>query len=566
MTPDLKRKYISAFFAFVALHVAIFAMQDTSVAGTFLCILPPVVAIVLAMISHEVYSSLLFGCISGVALMEINTPISEFFPRAMEDLVGGNGSKIGLLDVLSDSWNMGIVVFLVVLGILADLLNRSGGRAAFTNFAAKRIKSRRGAQFVTFLLGCVFFIDDYFNCLTVGTIMRPITDEHKVSRAKLAYLVDSTASPICMIIPLSSWVAAVSGYVSTDKINGIDLFVAQIPYNYYCLLTILMVLLISVLNVDFGPMFRHEYNAQIKNDLFSTEERLYVESDIHSPEKKGSIWDLLIPFSALVALTLVSIVYTGGFFKGELSFDNFLNAFAESNAAKALAISSVLASVCTFVYLRLRHTLSLEESMKSIPSGVRHMAGPLTILILAWVFGSVIRYGLGTNDFFATLLSDADSFKKFLPAIIFLVSLFLAFAIGSSWGAISVLAPIAVSVFDYGTSPTLCVIALSAVCAGAVCGDHSSPISDTSIMASTGAHCSLMEHIVTQLPYVLVVVIVTFFSFILAGFVQNSMVCLFMSAMMLVAAFVVIKSLSNMRHFKEVAEIQEINDNLEENV
>lgn len=553
-----RKTYFVLLALFLLAHVAVVLLPFGDIKGTALCLLPPFVAISLALVSKEVYSSLLFGTLSGAALMHADATLFNFLPQAIVTMVGGNGNKIGLLDVLSDTWNMGILVFLVQIGIFVELINNSGVRAAFSNFAARHVKSRRSAQLTTLLLGCIFFIDDYFNCLTVGTIMRPITDSQKVSRAKLAYLIDSTGAPVCMLMPISSWVAAVSGYIESENVNGIDLFFRQIPFNYYCILTILMVAIIAFLNFDFGTMFAHEYNAQIKNDIFSSEERPYAEVERSQNRAHGSFVDLIIPIVVLVSSTLTSIIYTGGFFSTALSFENFLNAFANADASRGLAISSVITISFTMCYLRFRKILSLDSLMRAIPNGIKHMAVPLSILVLAWVFGSVIRYGLGTNEFFATMLGSAENFKKFLPAMIFLVSVVLAFATGTSWGTISVLAPIAVAVFSFDANETLCVIALSAVCAGAVCGDHASPISDTSIMASTGAQCSLMDHIVTQLPYVLTVVVVSFFSFVLAGFVQNAFVCLFMSMVMMIAVLVAIKAVNSIWHFGHYAEIQEI--------
>lgn len=535
-------------------HVWLVVLYNNGVTGTAWCLLPAATAITMCLITKEVFSSLIYGSVSGAILMMSSYDVTEIPRKVVLCIVGGDGNKVGLLDILGNSWNMGIILFLVTVGVVVDLVNRSGGRKAFTMRLSSHVKNRRGAMLFTLLLGLICFIDDYFNCLTVGTVMRPVTDSHKISRAKLAYLVDSTASPICILVPLSSWVAAVSGYVETDKVNGVDLFIQQIPYNFYSILTILMIVVISLLNIDFGPMLRHEYNAQLKNDVFSTEDRPFEDSERkESLEQVGSMWDFIIPVAAMCCFSLIGILYTGGLFNGA----NFLDAFAGSEASKGLALGGILTCCFSHFYFRFRRSVSFVNSMKSIPEGLKHMAVPIAILILAWLFGNIARQGLGLGDFFATFVGSFEAYVKFLPAFIFLLACFMAFATGTSWGTIAILAPIVVSILDYSANPTTCVIGLSAVCAGAVCGDHSSPISDTSIMASTGAHCSLMDHVVTQIPYVILVVVISFVGYLLTGFVQSQIVCLFITGILLMAALLVIKAVVSVWHvglFEEMAE------------
>lgn len=549
-----RHKFVGAISFFIVLHIWLLLVYEEGMVGSVWCLLPAITAISMCVVTKEVFSSLLYGCFSGAILMMSTNDLADIPGKALLCMVGGDGSNVGLLDILGNSSNLGIILFLVSVGIVVDLVNRSGGRLAFTLWLSSHVKNRRGALLFTLLLGVVCFIDDYFNCLTVGTVVRPVTDSHKISRAKLAYLVDSTAAPVCMIAPLSSWVAAVSGYVETDKINGIDLFFMQIPYNFYCLLTILMIVFISLLNIDFGPMLRHEANAQLNDDVYSTHDRPFEDEEKkESLEHVGSMWDFIIPVVALCVCSLVGILATGGLFDGV----GFLDAFANSDASKGLAVGGFVTNIFAHFYFRLRQSVSFADSMKSIPDGIKQMVVPIAILTLAWLFGNIARQGLGIGIFFTTFIGDFGAYVKFLPAFIFLLACFMAFATGTSWGTIAILAPIVVSILNYAQTPSTCVIGLSAVCAGAVCGDHSSPISDTSIMASTGAHCSLMDHIVTQFPYVVLVVCISFIGFLMTGFVQNQVICLFMTAILLMASLLVIKAIVMVRHvglFEEMAD------------
>ena len=524
----------------------------TPFAGTFWSLLPPIVAIVLALISKEVYSSLFLGCLVGALL------VSNFHPwETVVQLVQGDN---GIVTTVSDSGNIAIIVFLVILGIMVDLMNKAGGSEAFGRWATKTVKSRGGAQLMTMLLGVLIFIDDYFNCLTVGAVMRPVTESHKISRAKLAYVIDSTAAPVCMIAPVSSWAAAVSGYVQSDNVNGIELFVAQIPYNYYCLLTLVMIVVISLLNIDYGPMLTHEYNAQVKDDLFTTEHRPFAGDDEYEEgAKKGSVLDLILPVIVLIAACVIGLIYTGGFFDGV----SFIDAFADCSAGPGLCIGSLIGVLFTFVWFWLRGAISFTKSMESIPGGFTQMIAPILILCLAWTLCNVTRNGLYSMDFVVNAMENAGSLLNILPAIIFIIGAFIGFATGTSWGTIGIMAPIVVNVFNYDDpmQQTLCVIGLAAACAGGVCGDHCSPISDTTIMASAGAHCYHLNHVYTQLPYAITVACVSFVSFLIAGFVQNVIVCLIIAVALMVGTLLVIKTIVAKKHagiFQEMAEANKV--------
>ena len=522
--------------------------SETPFAGTFWSLLPPIVAIVLALISKEVYSSLFLGCLVGALLY------TQFAP--WDTIVTLVGADYGIISVLADSGNMGIIVFLVTLGIMVDLMNKGGGSEAFGRWAKKTVHTRCGAQLLTMLLGVLIFVDDYFNCLTVGAVMRPVTESHKISRAKLAYVIDSTAAPVCMIAPVSSWAAAVSGYVQSPSINGIELFLKQIPWNYYCLLTLLMIVVISVLNIDYGSMLTHEYNAQVKDDLFTTPERPFAGADDYEAPSKGksSVLDLLVPVIVLIAVCIISLVYSGGYFDGGMTF---MEAFSAAEAGAALAIGGLIGCVFTFIYFWLRGAIGFEKSMESVPQGFIQMIAPILILTFAWTLCSFTRNAMYSADFVSNAMANVGDLRMFLPAIIFIIGAAIGFATGTSWGTIGIMAPIVVSVFNYDVEPILCTIGLAAACSGGVMGDHCSPISDTTIMASAGAHCYHLNHVFTQLPYALTVAAVSFVSFILAGLIQNVFVNLLIAVVLMVATLLVIRAIVAKKHagiFQEMAE------------
>ena len=522
--------------------------SETPFAGTFWSLLPPIVAIVLALISKEVYSSLFLGCLVGALLY------TQFAP--WDTIVTLVGADYGIISVLADGGNMGIIVFLVTLGIMVDLMNKGGGSEAFGRWAKKTVHTRCGAQLLTMLLGVLIFVDDYFNCLTVGAVMRPVTESHKISRAKLAYVIDSTAAPVCMIAPVSSWAAAVSGYVQSPSINGIELFLKQIPWNYYCLLTLLMIVVISVLNIDYGSMLTHEYNAQVKDDLFTTPERPFAGDDEYETGSKGksSVLDLLVPVIVLIAVCIVSLVYSGGYFDGGMTF---MAAFSAAEAGPALAIGGLIGCVFTFLYFWLRGAIGFEKSMESVPQGFIQMIAPILILTFAWTLCSFTRNAMYSADFVSNAMANVGDLRMFLPAIIFIIGAAIGFATGTSWGTIGIMAPIVVSVFNYDAEPILCTIGLAAACSGGVMGDHCSPISDTTIMASAGAHCYHLNHVFTQIPYALTVAGVSFVSFILAGLIQNVFVNLLIAVALMVGTLLVIRAIVAKKHagiFQEMAE------------
>ncbi len=476
--------------------------------ATFWALIPPVVAIVLALITKEVYSSLFVGILVG-GLFYSGFSFEGTIVHIFED---------GIIGVLSDSYNVGILVFLIILGAIVCLMNKAGGSAAFGRWASDHIKTRTGAQLTTVALGVLIFIDDYFNCLTVGSVMRPVTDKHNISRAKLAYLIDATAAPICIIAPISSWAAAVTGFVEGE--DGLSLFISAIPYNFYALLTIVMMLTIAVLNIDFGSMKIHEDNAK-KGDLFTTPDRPYGEATELEDTGKGTVKDLLIPIIALIICCVIGMIYTGGFFEGA----DFVTAFSNSDASVGLAIGSAFALVITILLYVSRRVLGFKECMDCIPEGFKAMVPAIMILTFAWTLKSMTD-SLGAAEFVAALIKgSAAGIVNLLPAIIFVVGCLLAFATGTSWGTFGILIPIVVDAFQ-ATNPTLMTIAISACMAGAVCGDHCSPISDTTIMASAGAQCNHVNHVSTQLPYAVSVAAISFITYIVAGFVQSAWISL----------------------------------------
>ena len=478
------------------------------VKNTVWALTPPIMAISLALITKEVYSSLFLGILTGAFLNADFNPVgglNQLFPN-------------GIMTVLADKWNVGILVFLVILGTMVQLMNRTGGSTAFGAWASNRIKGRSGAQLSTMLLGCLIFIDDYFNCLTVGSVMRPVTDKHKISRAKLAYLIDSTAAPICIIAPISSWAAAVSGFVKGE--NGISIFIQSIPFNFYALLTLLMMVFIIFMKLDFGPMLLHENNAR-KGDLFTTVKRKQTNERSQKEEKVGKVSDLIIPVVFLIIGCVIGMIYTGGFFEGK----SFIDAFAGSDASVGLVLGSSIALIFTIAYYLVRQSLTFGDCMDCLPEGFKQMEPAMLILTFAWTLKSMTD-SLGAATYVASLIEhSAGGLMGFLPAIIFIVAVGLAFASGTSWGTFGILIPIVVSCFQE-VDPQLMIISISACMAGAVCGDHCSPISDTTIMSSAGAQCEHLNHVTTQLPYALTAASVSFFTFLVAGFTKSALISL----------------------------------------
>ena len=466
---------------------------------------PPVIAIALALITKEVYSSLFLGILTGA------------FLNAGFDLVGTLNQVFqqGLLTVLSDKWNVGILIFLIILGMMVQLMNRAGGSAAFGQWASTHIKSRAGAQLATMLLGCLIFIDDYFNCLTVGSVMRPVTDKYNISRAKLAYLIDSTAAPVCIIAPISSWAAAVSGFVKGE--NGISIFVQSIPFNFYALLTLAMMVIIIFLDIDYGPMKTHEENA-LNGDLFTTGITEEAAETLRKGEKKiGSVIDLVLPIMMLIICCVIGMIYTGGFFEDK----GFVDAFANSDASVGLVLGSAVALIITVAFYLIRQSLPFADCMDCLPEGFKQMVPAMRILSFAWAL-KALTDSLGAAKYVASVVeSSAGNLMNFLPAIIFLIAVFLAFASGTSWGTFGILIPIVVSCFQ-GVDHQLMIISISACMAGAVCGDHCSPISDTTIMSSAGAQCIHLNHVTTQIPYAMTVAVVSFFTYLVAGFTKSA--------------------------------------------
>ena len=472
-------------------------------------LLPPVVAIALALITKEVYSSLFIGIIMG-GLLYSNFSFEGTLTHAFNN---------GIVASLADSYNVGILVFLVILGILVVLMNKAGGSAAFGRWASARIRTRVGAQLATIALGVLIFIDDYFNCLTVGSVMRPVTDKKMISRAKLAYLIDATAAPVCIIAPVSSWAAAVSSYV--EEGNGLELFIRAIPFNFYAILTIVMMIFLALTNMDFGPMQKHEKNAREKGDIFSGM-KTYADSASAHANPNGKVMDLILPIVVLIVSCVIGMIYSGGFFGPDKM--SFVEAFSNSDASVGLMLGSAVTLVITFIYYMLRRVLTFKEITDSIPEGFKSMVPAILILTFAWSLKAMTD-SLGAKQFVEALVrNSAGGFQSFLPAIIFLIACFLSFATGTSWGTFGILIPITLGVFPL-TDP-LGVVCVSACMAGAVCGDHCSPISDTTIMASAGAQCDHVTHVSTQLPYAITVAAISFVSYIIAGFIPKPYVAL----------------------------------------
>ncbi len=496
--------------------------------ATFAALLPPIIAIALALITKEVYSSLFIGIISGALIY------SNFNPWGMIT----NTFDV-MVSKLADSWNVGILIFLVVLGMMVSLVNKAGGSAAYGRWASKHIKGRTGAMISTAILGMLIFIDDYFNCLTVGSVMRPVTDKHQVSRAKLAFLIDATAAPVCIIAPISSWAAAVSSVAPEGQ--GLQLFIASIPYNFYALMTLAMVIMMALMNVDFGAMKTHEINA-MNGDIYTTAARPYADASSEEGNHKGTVMDLVLPILALIIACVLTMVYTGGFFDPESGcYMNFIDAFSGSDASLGLVLGSFIALIFTFLMYIPRKVITMKQFTESFSEGFKQMVPAILILTFAWTLSGVTN-NLGAKVFVAEFVRmTAGGLANFLPAIVFLIAVGLAFATGTSWGTFGVLLPIVCSVF---TSGELMIIAVSACLAGAVCGDHCSPISDTTIMASTGAQCEHINHVNTQLPYTMLSAGISFVGFLLAGIIQNAWIVLPICLVLMFAVLLVIKKKS----------------------
>ena len=492
--------------------------------GTFWALVPPIIAIVLALVTKEVFSSLFVGILAGALFY------SNFKPVMMLDTIINDGFIGGL----ADGWNAGIFMFLVLLGALVALMNQSGGSAAFGRWAQTHIKSRTGAMLATFALGVLIFVDDYFNCLTVGSVMRPLSDSHKISRAKLAYLIDATAAPVCMIAPISSWAAAVSGMVPEDSMNSMELFVRAIPYNFYSLLTFVFIISIVLFKVDYGPMKIREMNAILNSQLGNIDGENETVSN-----SRGRVLDLVLPVVFLIISCVVGMIYVGGFFDGE----TFVNSFANTDASVGLPLGSLVALVLTIIYLVARRVISFKDAMQCLPKGFIAMVPAILILTFAITLKNMTGL-LGAADYVAGMMGSAASgLANLLPAVIFLVACFLSFSTGTSWGTFGILIPIVVQIFPVGSE--LLIIGVSACLAGAVCGDHCSPISDTTIMSSAGAQCNHVEHVSTQLPYAMTVAAISFVCFIVAGYTQNVFISLSLGIILTIGTIFAIRTMQN---------------------
>ena len=487
--------------------------------GTFWALVPSVVAIVLALITKEAYSSLFVGVLIGGLFISQGS-----FPEFLDAVF-----KNGMVKQVSDPWNVGILFFLVMLGAMVALMNKSGAAAAFGNWAKLHIKSKVGAQLATIILGVLIFVDDYFNCLTVGSVMRPVTDKFKLSHEKLAYLIDATAAPICIIAPVSSWAAAVTGFVEGE--DGLGLFVKAIPFNFYALLTIVALFALVLLKVDFGPMKKYESAAEM---IDAKMEKLNIE------QTRGTVLDLVFPIVMLILFCVIGLIYTGGFFASGEAHKGFVDAFGSSDASVGLVLGSFAAFIVTVIWYLGRRVLKLRRCLESLPEGFKAMVPAIIILVLAWSLKGVTDT-LGAKDFVAGLVSgSAVGLMNFMPAIIFLIGIGLAFATGTSWGTFGILIPIVVAAFS-SIDPNLMIISISACMAGAVCGDHISPISDTTIMASAGAECNHVNHVNTQLPYALSVAAISFVSYIVAGVTRSALLSLLVGVVLVVGGLLLLK-------------------------
>jgi len=509
--------------------------DDVKPYATGWALLPPIIAILLALITKEVYSSLFIGILSG-ALLYSNFSFTGTLDHLFVD---------GFIASVADSYNIGIIIFLIVLGAIVVLMNRAGGSAAFGKWAETHIKSRIGAQLATVFLGILIFVDDYFNCLTVGSVMRPVTDKFKVSRAKLSYLIDATAAPICIIAPVSSWAAAVAGFVSEEQISGFALFLRAIPYNFYAILTIVMMFAVALMRFDYGPMKRHEFNAINNGDLFTTGKENWQNEETEEVSK-GIVWDLLAPVIVLIVACILGLLYSGGFFTLDSGvYMNFIDAFSCADASVGLVLGSFAGLIFAVIYYLLRRVLSFKECMEAIPEGFKAMVPAILILACAWTLKTMTD-SLGAKIFIAEFVRNgATAFVNFLPAIVFLIGCGLSFATGTSWGTFGILIPIVLAVFGGSIDNEICIIAISACMAGAVCGDHCSPISDTTIMASAGAQCNHVNHVSTQLPYALTVAAVSCVCYLIAGFVNNWMIMLPLGIVLMLGTLFVLKVVTN---------------------
>ncbi|MDR2457328.1 MAG: Na+/H+ antiporter NhaC family protein [Clostridiales Family XIII bacterium] len=526
--------------------------------GTFWSLVPPIVAIILALVTKEVFSSLFLGILIGGVFWAAG-PNPAVYDEAGEavwessNIFTGTINHIvrdGFLTTLTDGWNIGIVIFLCVLGMIVAMMAKVGGSRAFGEWASKKIKSRVGAQLALMLFHLFIFIDDYFACLTVGSVMRPVTDRAKVSRAKLAYLIDGTAAPICILAPISTWAAAVASYIPEEgagsDINGFTMFIKAIPWNFYAILTIIMILILVLLRFDYGPMAKHEYNAEVNNDLFTTPDRPYseeaAEMDKEVAEEKGRVYDLIFPIAVLIVSCVIALIYTGGFFaEGDAHF-NFVEAFSGSDAATGLVIGSIFSIVIIIIYYIARRLLPIRELTNVIPKGIHAMASPILILSFAWTLKAMTDT-MGSSDFVsAALEGPAQTLQNFLPAIVFLVAAGIAFSTGTSWGTYGIVIPIVAAVFA-GVDEELLVIGIAACLAGGVMGDHCSPISDTTIMASAGAQCNHINHVNTQLPYALTVAAFSFVMYLIGGFVRNAFIMLPLAIILFILLLFVVKKL-----------------------
>lgn len=500
--------------------------------NTIWSLLPPLIAILLALITKEVYSSLFIGIFTG-GLLYAGFNLTGAMQHIFVD---------GMIGQLSDSWNVGILTFLVILGSMVMLMNRAGGSAAFGKWAVTHVKTKAGAQVATIVLGMLIFIDDYFNCLTVGSVMRPVTDKHGISREKLAYLIDATAAPVCIIAPISSWAAAVTGFV--DGANGLSLFIRAIPYNFYALLTLVMMFTITYMNFDYGSMNLAELNhiAQVNQKKKKDAASLTgAEDQPHPPvSASGKVIHLVLPIISLIICCVIGMIYTGGFFEGA----SFIEAFSNSDASVGLVYGSVVALVITIIFFLITKVLSFSECMNAIPEGFKSMVPAILVLTFAWTLKAMTD-SLGAAQYVAGIVAnvaDNRALMSLLPALVFIVGIFLAFATGTSWGTFGILIPIVVNVFGGDVNNELMIIAISACMAGAVCGDHCSPISDTTIMASAGAECDHIRHVSTQLPYAFTVAGVSLVSYIISGFIRNWAICLLIGIALMIGTLVVIKA------------------------